>query len=145
MSVQDHADEVTRKVARQRTPGDTTDYIWQIGTTPENPLDIEGTISFSGLQIGFTTTTLIVGDTVTALPATVLPMRNSIVITNKSTTETLYIADNLLVTADSVVGTTSGHEIPPGEAFNVDLAGDVIIYGVAPTGKTILVKVTELA
>jgi len=66
------------------------------------------------------------------------------VVHNKSTDEILYVGPSN-VTADNVVGTTSGHEIFPGETFAIDIQDDIILYGRAETGKTIRVKITEVA
>lgn len=105
---------------------------------------ISGTLSFSGLSESIRITTMTVGDTATALPITSLANRNSISITNKSNADTIYLG-SASVTADTVVGVTSGWEIPPLESFNVDITDDVIIYAIAETGKSITVKVLEMA
>ena len=98
----------------------------------------------AGLHVAIKITTMLVGDTQSALPATPLSQRNAMVVTNLDLTEILYVGPTG-VTADAVVGTTSGHEVNPGEGFQLDIQDDIILYGIAPTGKTIKVKVTELA
>lgn len=103
-----------------------------------------GEFSLTGLSVAIKTTTMNVGDTATAIPATPLTGRNSITIVNYSTTEILYIG-NITVTADRVVGITSGYEVNPGEGFNLDITEDIVLYGRAETGQTILIKVTEVA
>lgn len=103
-----------------------------------------GTMTFSGLSEAIKISTLSIGDTVTALPTTALSNRNSISIQNKSSTETLYVGPSN-VEANSTVGGNGGWEIPPQEALNFDIKDVVTIYAIAPTGKTILVKILEMA
>lgn len=105
---------------------------------------VTGEFTTSGLSQTIKVTTLDVGDTESALPATALAERNSMLILNTSTTDTLYIGPTG-VTADSVVGTTSGHEIAPENSFAIDITDGITLFGIAETGKTIRVKVTELA
>ena len=106
--------------------------------------NFSGSFTFSGLKTAIRTTTMDVGDTATALPAIPLTARNSITVSNFSDEDILYIG-NSNVTADNVIGTTSGHEVNPNEGFNLDITDAIILYGRAPTGKTIRIKVTELA
>lgn len=96
----------------------------------------------SGLQNDFKTTTMNVGDVAIPIPATPLVDRNSLSIVNLDSVETLYIGDSN-VTADRVVGNTSGWEVGAGETLNFDVKDTIIIYGRCETGKTILVKVLE--
>lgn len=106
--------------------------------------NLEGQFSPTGLKVAIKTTTADITDTATTLPLISLTGRNSMVIHNKSVSETLYIG-NSDVTADSVLGTTSGHEVLPGETFAIDITDQIVLYGIAPTGKTIRVKITEVA
>ena len=85
-----------------------------------------------------------VGDTATLLPATALANRNAIKITNHSGTDKLYLGPSS-VTADNVIGTTSGDEVGTNESINFDITDAIPIYGRAETGKTIRVKIVELA
>ena len=105
---------------------------------------ISGSFSPSGLNVALKVTTLTVGDTATALPVTALTSRNSISIQNKSTTQIVYIGD-INVTADTVVGTTSGYELLPGSFFNVDVTPNITIYGRCESGQSALLKILELA
>jgi hypothetical protein len=109
-----------------------------------NQIDVTGEFSVSGLREAIRTTTMTVSDTAIPLPAVALTNRNSITIVNFSTTEILYIG-NSNVTADRVVGVTSGYEVNPGEGFNLDITDDIVLYGVFETGASSLIKVTELA
>lgn len=104
---------------------------------------IQGEFSPSGLKVAIFVTTMDVTDTAIALPVSPLAGRNSMVIQNKSP-DILYVGP-ATVTADNVIGTTSGHEIGPSETFAIDITDDIILYGRAETGKTIRVKVTEVA
>ena len=103
-----------------------------------------GTFSLTGLNNALRVTTMNVGDTETALPATALSNRNSIIIHNTDTTNTLYIGPTG-VTADQALGTTAGLEVGPQSYFNIDITEDIVLYGIAETGNTLLVKVTEVA
>lgn len=96
----------------------------------------------SGLQNSFRTTTMLIGDTAIPIPAAALTDRNSLSIANLDSAETLYIGD-INVTADRVVGTTSGWEIGAGETLNFDVKDSIILYGRCETGKSIMVKVLE--
>lgn len=96
----------------------------------------------SGLQNSFRTTTMLIGDVAAPIPATPLSDRNSLSIANLDSAETLYIGDSN-VTANRVVGTTSGWEVGPGETLNFDVKDTIIIYGRAESGKSIMVKVLE--
>ena len=107
--------------------------------------NINGDIKPTGLSTALKTTTMNIGDTAVKLPATALANRNAISVHNKDSVETLYIGDSNSVTADSVVGITSGWEIGPQEFINFDITDDIDLYGIAPSGKTILIKVMEIA
>lgn len=105
---------------------------------------ISGEFTPTGLHTAILVTTLDVPDTAVPLPTTAYTGRNSMVVHNKSATDTLYVGP-ATVTADNVIGTTSGHEVGPGETFAIDIQDDIILYGRAETGKTIRVKITEVA
>ena len=134
MSVPDYGLEALRKSVVPYTPGSKTEY--QLRTIGES--------SVSGLRIGLENTTLIVDDTATELPAIPLLNRNSMIIFNQSTTVTVYIG-NSNVTADSVVGNTSGWPIPPLSFYATDIKDTIIIYARCPTGQTAKVLVEEVA
>ena len=108
-------------------------------------LAVTGEFTPSGLHIAFKVTTLdVTSAAALPLPAVALVGRNSLVVHNKSTLDILYVGPASL-TADNVIGITSGHEVNPGETFAIDIQDDIILYGRAETGKTIRVKVTEIA
>lgn len=98
----------------------------------------------TGLTKGIKVTTMMVGDIAVGLPAIPFEGRNAISIHNKSETITLYIGPSN-VTADSVVGTTSGAEIGPNEFINFDITDNVKIYGRCPVGQEAMVKIMEIA
>jgi len=98
----------------------------------------------SGLQNDFLVTTMNVSDTATQIPASPLTDRNAISIQNLDTIETLYVG-KLNVTADSVVGTTSGWEVGAGETLNLSCKDTIIFYGRCQAGKTVMVKVFEVS
>lgn len=103
-----------------------------------------GTFTFAGLSKDWLITTTSIGDTATALPITPLADRNSLMIRNTSATETVYIG-KLNVTADLVIGTTSGLPLAPGDQFAVDVRNNVVIYGRCAAGKSAIVQVVEFA
>ena len=104
----------------------------------------KGTFSFAGLNKDWLITTMTVGDTATALPISSLSDRNSIMIRNTSDTETVYVGKSN-VTADLVIGTTSGLPLAPGDQFAVDVRNAVVIYGRCASGKSAIVQVVEFA
>lgn len=116
----------------------------RVATDASDPLDVSGTFAPGGLSDSIRITTMDVTDVAAPIPATALTNRATISILNTDTTEILYIG-NATVTADNVVGTTSGDEVGPGNKFAIDLAASVVLYGIAPAGKTIRVKVLEIA
>jgi hypothetical protein len=115
------------------------------GDTAVNTVISGGSVGFtpSGLDIGLRITTLTVGDTATALPATAFSNRESISIQNKGTV-TVYLG-NSDVTADTVVGTTSGYELLPGGFFNIDITPDIVLYGRCASGQSAIIKILEIA
>jgi len=102
-----------------------------------------GTFTPTGLNIGQLITTMVVGDTAMPLPAAALASRNELVIHNKGP-ETLYIG-NSDVTADTVVGTTSGFEVISGGFQNISITNNVEMYGICEAGKSTTIKVWEIA
>lgn len=119
----------------------------KLGGGPGGPLSIASMppIVISGLYNAMLVTTLNVVDVAAPIPSSALADRNSITITNLSATDTIYISSSPLVTADRVVGTTSGHEIGPLESFNINITDAIILYAISESGKTILTKVMEVA
>ncbi len=105
----------------------------------------KGTFVPTGLSVGGENTTIDIGDTATLLPATPLTDRNALSVHNTDSTEFLYVGFDSGVTADSVVGTTSGRQVGPGLALNFDVRDGVVLYAIAETGKTIRVHIMELA
>lgn len=105
---------------------------------------VTGDITPAGLRIAGRNTTMMVGTTAVALPVVPLALRNAMSIVNLSGTETLYIGFNASITADSVVGVTSGWEIGPNEGFNIDITETIPLYGIVATG-SIMIKIMELS
>lgn len=108
---------------------------------------ITGTVNttLSGLFKAMRVTTLNVVDVAAAIPPTPLSERNSITISNLSPTDTIYISSSSSVTADRVDGTTSGHEIGALESFNINITDAIVLYAISATGKTVKIKVMEVA
>jgi hypothetical protein len=97
----------------------------------------------SGLKTAFRNTTMDVSTTALPLPSMSLTARNSIVIFNVSSTQTLYIG-NSDVTADVINGITSGWQVAPQSYFSTDITPAITLYGVFASG-THKVQVLELA
>lgn len=104
----------------------------------------KGTFTFTGLNKDWLITTMQVDDVAIALPVSSLSDRNSIMIRNTSETETVYIGKSN-VTADLVIGVTSGLPMAPGDQFAVDVRNAVTIYGRCASGKSAIVQVVEFA
>lgn len=107
-------------------------------------LHVKGAFKFTGLNIGTKVTTMEVSDSAIKVPAVPYAQRNTISILNLDPTNTLYIGPST-VTAGRTVGTSCGWEVGPNEAFNVDVTDQVDIFAIAPAGKTILIKILEIA
>ena len=135
MAVDDHGLEAIRKSAEELTPGDKSEY--RIRTTAT------GTFTASGLFTDIRTTTLDVSTTAIKLPASPLADRNSLEIHNLGSS-TLYIGKDNTVTADAVIGTTSGKEIDGGSFWSIDITEDIELYGIVASG-TVRIKVTEVS
>lgn len=105
----------------------------------------EGEFVPTGLTVSGLVTTLDVGDTAQLLPTSSLSGRNSLVIRSYSSTDTLYIGFNSSVTADLVVGSTSGFQVPPLGEFRCNITDDISVYGITETGVTVRIQVVELA
>lgn len=105
---------------------------------------VTGEFTPSGLTTAMRVTTLIVGDTAIAIPTVGLTDRNAISIHNKSATDLVYLG-NSDVTADTVVGTTSGWELLTESFINIDVTNGIPIYARCETGKTATIKILEFA
>jgi len=105
---------------------------------------ITGAFTPSGLRIALKNTTMDVTDVATPLPAVAIANRNAITIRNLSLVDTVYIG-NLNVTADRILGNTSGGELGPNESWNVDITDSIVLYGRTEAGKTARIKIMELS
>lgn len=105
---------------------------------------ISGSFTQSGLRTNFKVTTMNLIDTALPFPATPLTARNAMSVINLDPAETFYVGGPT-VTADNSIGTVAGWPVGPGESFNLDITDAIVLYGIAPAGKTILIKIMELA
>lgn len=135
-TVDTHGLEVMRRAGF--VPDDTFPTRYAIRTSAT------GTFSLTGLNNAIKVTTMQVTDTETALPVVALTNRNSIIIHNTDTVETLYIGATG-VTANRTLGTNAGLEVNAQSYFNIDITEDIILYGIVESGKTIVVKITEVS
>ena len=104
----------------------------------------EGDFNLSGLRNGFIVTTFEVGTTATQIPPTTQTDRNSIIIYNTSTTETLYLGPANTVEANDNNGTLAGWPIAPRSFFSTDVTDGIDFWGITSTS-TIKVQVMEVS
>ena len=102
-----------------------------------------GVFQPTGLKTGFKVTTMNVGATAVKLPVTAITKRNSWIVYNLSTTHTLYLGPDSSVTADTVIGVTSGWQVAPLAYFSFDVTDKIDIYGICTTD--IMVQLLEIA
>lgn len=112
-----------------------------INTVSEIVGAVSGSFAPSGLKVRIKITNMTVTDTKTAIPLTPLIDRNSMIIENRSAIDSIFVGEND-VTAS---GGTEGWEIPVSSGFSTDITDAIILYVVAPAGKTVNVKIMELA
>lgn len=105
---------------------------------------VEGSFTPSGLKTELKVTTMNVGDTAVAIPATALTDRNAISLHNLDGVNTIYLG-GATVTAGQAIGTTAGWELPAGGYFNTDITDDITLYAIADAGQTVKIKVLEIA
>lgn len=140
VSVRDHGIEGLRKSISPVTPGDNSEYYVLTKIVDA----ITGSFSPSGLTKEFKNTTMLVGDVATKIPATPLTDRNAMAIYNGHATKTLYIG-NSNVTADTVVGTTSGWKIDAGSYLQLDIKETIEMYAIYEGGVSAMVQIMEVA
>ena len=105
----------------------------------------KGTFVPTGLSVSGKNTTIDITDTATLLPATALTARNALSVHNTDSQESIYVGFDNTVTADSVIGNTSGRQVGAGLALNFDITDNVSLYAIAESGKTVRVHIMELA
>ena len=95
---------------------------------------------FSGLRVRVKITNLIITDIASPLPPIALANRNSIMIENRS-------ADPIFIGEADVAasGIKEGWEIYSTSVFSTDITDQIVLYGIAPAGKTVNLKIMELA
>jgi len=132
--------------------GDGTNLVTATVIGPDVGLDVNiiagsitGTFTPSGLTVAGSVKTLDISSTAIAIPATALSMRNSLSLTNLSLVDILYVGFTASVTADRALGSNAGWEVGPNEGFNLDIKDNIVIYGITEVGKTVRVKIMELA
>lgn len=103
-----------------------------------------GTFSFSGLSEDYVITTQQVTSVESKIPATPLADRNTIIIHNTDSANTVYIGKTG-VTADRSIGTTAGWELSPDSYFSIDISSGtgVDLYAICPAGQTAVLKIFE--
>lgn len=104
---------------------------------------LTGELTPSGLKTAGKNTTIDISTTAVMLPSTALLKRNALSIHNTSSTDILYIGFDNTVTADNVVGNTSGRQVGAGQIINFDVTDAVAIWAIANT--SIRVHIMELS
>jgi hypothetical protein len=140
VAVIDHGVEALRKAANQITPGDGTEYYLATKIIDA----IEGSFSPSGLKNEFKVTTLEVTTTASKVPNVALTDRNSIIIYNTDTVETLYLGPANTVEANSNIGTTAGWPVAPKSYFSTDVTDGIDFWAIVANG-TVKVQVLEVS
>jgi hypothetical protein len=100
-----------------------------------------GTFTFSGLSQSIKVTNMTVDDTPDPIPAVSLTGRNSIMIYNRDPIEKLYIGDSGVEAS----GVNEGWIIDPESYLPFDITDGIVLYAIASAGKTVQIKVMELA
>ena len=146
MSVEDHGLNALRKSAEKEFPPSNAEHVLKVKVknTDSEKIPVDADVVFSGLKTALATTIQNVTSTASTLPGTALTGRNSLSVVNLDDTETLYIG-NSDVEANRTVGGKGGWEVGPLESFNLDITDNISIYGITESGKTVLVKILELA
>lgn len=98
-------------------------------------------VSPAGLRVRLKITNIVVTDIASPIPLIALSERNSIIIQNRDVSETIFIGESDVQAS----GTLEGWELSPTSFFSTDITEDIVLYGIAPTGKTVNLKVMELA
>lgn len=88
------------------------------------------TVNIEPLKTSIIQTTVSVGTTATALPATALSGRKSIVVKNLGTA-VLYLGSST-TTANLV--STGGFQLAQNDVFTADYSDDVVLYGIVASG-----------
>jgi hypothetical protein len=104
-------------------------------------IPVTGEFNYSGLRVRLKITNTTVTDVVSAIPLVALDNRNSIIIENRSSTDSFFIGE-ITVTSS---GINQGWEITPSSIFSTDITNDIVLYVIADTGKSVDVKIMELA
>jgi hypothetical protein len=102
---------------------------------------VEGSFAFSGLSTEVKVSNVVVGDAASTLPLVALTNRNSLIIQNTDTTNSIYIGSSNVAST----GANEGWVIGAGEFFSLDITDSIDLYAIASTGKTVSVKIMELA
>ena len=104
------------------------------------PVPVAGAFSVSGLTIGLEITNTTVTSTAATVPATALTDRNSIIIFNTSSTDTIYIGNSDVTSS----GVKEGWIVDPGSYFSVDITESISLFAISSVA-SVSVKIMEFA
>ena len=100
-----------------------------------------GELRLVGMNTAILITNASVSDTATALPSSPLTNRNSLIVYNKDPVEKIYLGPSNVAAS----GSLEGWIVDPESYFSVDITDDVVLYAIADAGKTVAVKIMEMA
>jgi hypothetical protein len=106
----------------------------------ELSVNTTGAVSMSGLRVALKITNITITDVATMIPPISLSLRNSILVENRSV-QSLFVG-NSNVTA---TGVNQGWEVAGSSMFSTDVTDAISLYGIAPAGKILTIKVMEIA
>ena len=98
-------------------------------------------VSPAGLRIRLKVTNMTISDVASKIPAVPLADRNSIIIQNRDSGEIIFLGESDVQAS----GVLEGWELSPTSFFSTDITEDIEVYGIAPAGKTVNLKIMELA
>lgn len=125
------------------TTADGVGELYASGYLFTNPgsVSLSGTFSMSGLRKRLKMTNMTVGDSAIAIPAVALSQRNSIIVENRDSVESVFIGE-ADVTAS---GAFEGWQLSPTSFYSTDITDAIVLYAIAPAGKSVVIKIMELA
>lgn len=91
----------------------------------------------------FLVKTQLLTDVATKLPAVPATSRIGLMIVNYDAADTIFVGPTSAVTADLVVGSTSGMQIRALESQNIQLSDSADVWAIMEAGKTAMVQIVE--
>lgn len=124
----------------EKPSGETSRRVF-IANDSSEPVITSGEVTFSGLSTALKITNTSVTDTTAKLPLVALTDRNSLIVENRSATDPIYIGNSDVTST----GATEGWIIEAGSFFTIDIRNSIELFAVADAGKTVTIKIMEMA